>query len=290
MLSQNSLANPLLTHSVLANPVLANTIDCAQSSNLANTLFDLGDCFGNLCRIPLESAFRLFQSSNQNCTPPENQRLLTQQLHTSIPFAVSREWQNQVWSYQVSLHTDTNSSLPLHQHLGAKTLTSIPAEHKTNLKEWLYFASPLDKLLHLDWQLLSAEQLRLQRLQHLSYWLKSKLEQGRSLETFLLVPLTDLPLGDGLNQSLKHSFARIGKQSLPNQQRLSALNYAVFQQGKLIEGYGLQPNELFQIKDRLNAYVVANDQACSQGANPSLLILDQRQCLQTLAQLDAVGI
>jgi len=275
MLLQNSPTNTLLV----------NTIDCAQSSSFVNTLFDFGDCLGNLCRIPLESAFRLFQKTHQNAALPSNQRLLTHQLHTSIPFAISREWQNQVWSYQVSLHTNA-SSAPLHQYLGAKTLTSIPAEHKANIKEWLYFASPLDKLLDLDWHLLSVEQLQLQRLLHLRYWLQSKLEQGDLLESFLLVPLTDLPLGDGLNQSLTHSFARIGKQRLPNQQRLSALNYAVLQQDKLIEGYGLQPRSLFQIKDQLNEQMVKGDLACRKKTSTPLLILDQRQCSQTLAQLE----
>lgn len=258
MLSQNSLAN---TYS-------------SSSSLIANTLFDLGDCFGNLCRIPLESALRLFHSDTpEQQTSDLQPHTLANQLHTSIPFAVSREWQNQVWNYRVSLHTD-NQSQSLHRHLATKTLRSIPEADKADLKTWLYFASPLEHLLKLNWELLSAEQLKLQRLNHLRYWLINTLEQSSHVEGLLLQPLNDLPLGDGLSQHLAQSFARVGKQSLPNQTRLESLHFAVIRQGALSEGYGLAPNALFSVRQQLAAG--------SQPEDQPILVLDRKQCERLL--------
>lgn len=253
--------------------------------SFANTLFDLGDCFGNLCRIPLDSALRLFQTLVSNPLPAAS-RPLAQQIHTSIPFAVSHEWHNKVWQYQLSLHTDQDNQRHhqvLQQHLAAKTLSSIPDAEKDQLKQWLYFASPLDQLLHLDWQLLSPEQLRQQRLHHLRHWLNDKLQQGRLSGPLLLAPLTDLPFGDGLSHNLSHnlshSFARVGKLPLPNQQRLGALKYALLVEGKLTQGYGLSPQALFQ------CHPSQRQPGSAENKSP-LLILDQQQCQAYLNQLE----
>ncbi|MFG1491824.1 hypothetical protein ABMA58_21410, partial [Oceanospirillum sp. HFRX-1_2] len=181
MLSQNPSANPL---------------EFASPAHLSTALFDLGDCFGNLCRLPLQSALKLFGSHLSERTPqvrPQSQsRFLTQQLKTNIPFAVSREWQNQVWNYQLSLQcADTfHADQTLHQHLSSRSLSSIPTEQKGNLQEWLYFASPLEKLTQLDWQLLSFEEQKQLRLQNLAFWFRHKLEQGSLIGDLLLVPFT----------------------------------------------------------------------------------------------------
>lgn len=276
MLSQNPSANPF---------------EFASSSHLTSALFDLGDCFGNLCRLPLQSALKLFSSDSneqhsvsatQNLSTPPS-RFLAQRLKTNIPFAVSREWQNQVWNYQISLQADDSFSAnqALHQHLSSRSLTSIPTEQKVNLQEWLYFASPLEKLTQLDWQLLSAEEQKLHRLQNLALWFRHKLEQGSLIGDLLLVPFTDLPLGDGLNIKPAHSFARLGKLALPNQQKLSALNFAILRSGTLTEGYGLQPTKLFSACDQLNSQSLASD-------NQPLLLLDHKQCLENLHQLEQV--
>lgn len=263
MLSQNTLANPF---------------DLPQASELSRTLFDLGDCFGNLCRLPLENALQLFQSSR--APSHTDHRQFAQQLDTNIPFAISREWKNHVLHYQVSLHTET--SQPLHQHLTSRSLSSIPAQSKSATKEWLYFASPLNHLTQLDWQLLSPEALKLRRLQHLAWWLQKQLQDGSLLGDLLLTPLEDLPLGDGLNLSPAHSFARVGKQSLPNQQRLPALNFAIFRQGRLTEGYGLSPQALFNAQDQLQQ--LSSDPTIAETEQP-LLVLNQQQCLKILQQL-----
>lgn len=285
MLSQNPPANPF---------------EFASSSHLTSALFDLGDCFGNLCRLPLQSALKLFGSPapvthRTESTPkilyseqpqilsPAPSRLLAHQLKTNIPFAVSREWQNQVWSYQLSLQPGATSAAnqSLHQHLSARSLTSIPTEQKAHLREWVYFASPLEKLTQLDWQLLSAEEQKLQRLQNLALWFRHKLEQGCPIDNLLLVPFTDLPLGDGLNIKPAHSFARLGKLALPNQQKLSTLNFAIFRQGILTEGYGLQPSALFAAGEQLKGEALSSE-------NQALLLLDHKQCLDYLRQLESL--
>ncbi|WP_417595395.1 hypothetical protein [Oceanospirillum sp.] len=272
----------------------ANPFEFASPSYLTSALFDLGDCFGNLCRLPLQSAVKLFGSyssdnrsestsdSARQRLPIPPSRFLAQQLKTNIPFAVSREWKNQVWSYQLSLHTSYTGpdSHALHRHLSARSLTSIPTEQKDSVQDWLYFASPLDHLTRLHWQLLTTEELKQQRLLNLTFWLKQKLNQGSLINNLLLTPLTDLPLGDGLNLQPARSFARVGKQSLPDQQRLPSLHFAIFRQHRLTEGYGLQPSELFAAQEKLAAQssVLASDQA--------LLILDYRQCSKILELLE----
>ncbi len=271
----------------------ANPFEFASSSHLTSALFDLGDCFGNLCRLPLQSAIKLFGSYSPNThsvstsdsapqrlsIPPS--RFLAQQLKTNIPFAVSREWQNQVWNYQLSLQPNNSidACQTLHQHLISRSLTSIPTEQKGNLQEWLYFASPLEKLTQLDWQLLSQEEQKRHQLQNLVLWFRQKLEQGSLTGELLLVPFTDLPLGDGLNIKPTHSFARLGKLSLPNQQKLLPLNFAVFQQGALTEGYGIQPAALFSACDQLRSNPL-------NSGNQPLLLLDHKQCLENLLKLE----
>ena len=278
MLSQNPSANPF---------------EFASSSHLSSALFDLGDCFGNLCRLPLQSAIKLFGSHSSD-NPSEftsgnapqtlsaaPSRFLAQQLKTNIPFAVSREWQNQVWNYQLSLQPNNTSDAcqTLHQHLISRSLTSIPTEQKGNLREWLYFASPLEKLTQLDWQLLSQEEQKHYQLQNLALWLRQKLEQGSLIGELLLVPFTDLPLGDGLNIKPTHSFARLGKLGLPNQQKLTPLNFAIFRQGALTEGYGIQPAALFSACDQLRIQPLSSD-------NQPLLLLDHQQCIENLLRLE----
>lgn len=280
MLSQNPSANPF---------------EFASSSHLTSALFDLGDCFGTLCRLPLQSALKLFGSTSTGThlsehasetlsqTLPESSRFLAQQLKTNIPFAVSREWQNQVWNYQLSLQHDDSfrANQTLHQHLSSRSLTSIPTEQKGNLQEWLYFASPLEKLTQLDWQLLSTEEQKLHRLQNLALWFRHKLEQGSLIGDLLLVPFTDLPLGDGLNIKPAHSFARLGKLALPNQQKLSSLNFAIFRNGSLTEGYGLQPSILFSASEQLKGQTLDSE-------NQAVLLLDHKQCLENLQQLEQI--
>lgn len=279
MLSQNPSANPF----EIASPV-----------QLTSALFDLGDCFGNLCRLPLQSAIKLFASHTSNNShetaygvtqqtlSAAPSRFLAHQVNTNIPFAVSLEWQNQVWNYQVSLRPDNSldANQLLHRHLSARSLSCIPTEQKPNLQEWLYFASPLEKLTQLDWQLLSDEEQKLHRLQNLTLWFRNKLEQGSLIGDLLLVPFTDLPLGDGLNIKPTHSFARVAKFALPHQQKLSALNFAIIHQGALTEGYGLQPEKLFTAFNQLS------NQALACEEHP-LLLLDHHQCLKNLHRLEA---
>ncbi|OOV87037.1 hypothetical protein [Oceanospirillum linum] len=274
---------------MLSQTTTANSLDFASPAQLTNTLFDLGDCFGNLCRLPLKSALKIFQplsqpqtNSSDHSEPAQKHHLFSQQLQTNIPFAVSREWKNQVWSYQLSLHTPHtgSDSHALHRHLSARSLTSIPTEQKDSVQDWLYFASPLDHLTRLHWQLLTAEELKQQRLLNLAFWLKQKLDQGSLINNLLLTPLTDLPLGDGLNLQPARSFARVGKQSLPDQRRLPSLHFAIFRQHRLTEGYGLQPSELFAAQEKLAA------QSSVMASNQALLILDYRQCSELLELLE----
>ena len=278
MLSQNTSANPL----EFASPV-----------HLTSALFDLGDCFGNLCRLPLQSAIKLFGShasdnshepaygSTQQTLSAAPSRFLAQHVNTNIPFAVSREWQNRVWSYQLSLHPEHNADAnqTLHRHLSARSLSSIPTEQKGNLQEWLYFASPLKRLTQLDWQLLTEQEQKRRRLQNRAHWFRQKLEQGSLIGDLLLIPFTDLPLGGGLNRKPIHSFTCLGKLALPNQQKLGALNFAIFRQGVLDEGYGLQPVKLFRACDQLRNQPLASEYH-------SLLLLDHKQCLENLHRLE----
>ena len=259
-----------------------------QSSTLIHTLFDLGDCFGHLCRLPLENALTLFRSASDTAlkrpaadTLHSAEYLLPHQLRTNIPFAVSREWQNRVCRYHTSLPTSSGRQdpTPLHHHLNARSLSAIPAEPKQEQRSWLYFTGPLEQLTQLNWQLLSPYEQQHYRLQHLQHWLENKLEQGSLIGHLLLTPLTDLPFGDGLNLNPASSFARVGKQSLPGRQRLPALHFAILRGGRLTEGYGLPPRQLFSVQKQLSDEILAPD-------DQALLILDADQCLRIRHQLD----
>lgn len=293
----------------------------AQNTSVDNhalyAFFTLGDCFGHLCRFPLESLLPFlpaFTSSSNELNDPlkasessalvvpnANQALpshqarvvhqaLPRQLHASIPFAVSQEWQDKVWHYQVSLHTG-QASQSLHEYLSRDCVSSIPEQQKANLQHWVYFASSLDQLKQqLIWQPLTPEQHLRQRIDHLYDWLQLRLQQASLIEHFLILPLTDLPFGEGLNHKLSDSLARVGKLCLPNRERLPALNYALIRQGRLSEGYGLRPDKLAGLVATLRqAESIGTGRAeYSEGETPSedtFLVLDQRQCQRLIALL-----
>lgn len=290
----------------------------AQNTSVDNhalhAFFTLGDCFGHLCRFPLESLLPFLpaftSSSNERNDPLKasessalvvpNQFLsnqarathqaLPRQLHASIPFAVSQEWQDKVWHYQVSLHTG-QASQSLHEHLSRDCVSSIPEQQKANLQHWVYFASSLDQLKQqLIWQPLTPEQHLRQRIDHLYDWLQLRLQQASLIEHFLILPLTDLPFGEGLNHKLSDSLARVGKLCLPNRERLPALNYALIRQGRLSEGYGLRPDKLAGLVATLRqAESIGTGRAeYSEGGAPSedtFLVLDQRQCQRLIVLL-----
>lgn len=259
-----------------------------QTSTLIHTLFDLGDCFGHLCRLPLENALTLFRSASDTAlkrpavdTLHTAEYLLPHQLRTNIPFAVSREWQNRVCRYHTSLPTSSGrqDTAPLHHHLNARSLSAIPAEPRQEQRSWLYFTGPLEQLTQLNWQLLSPYEQQHYRLKHLQHWLENKLEQGSLIGNLLLTPLTDLPFGDGLNLNPAHSFARVGRQSLPGRHRLPALHFAILRNNRLTEGYGLSPQALFSAHQQLTCKATLLD-------DQALLILDADQCGQILHLLD----
>ncbi len=295
----------------------------AQNTSVDNhalhAFFTLGDCFGHLCRFPLESLLPFlpaFTSSSNELNDPlkasessalvvpnhllsnqflSNQALpshqaravhqaLPRQLHASIPFAVSQEWQDKVWHYQVSLHTG-QASQSLHEHLSRDCVSSIPEQQKANLQHWVYFASSLDQLKQqLIWQPLTPEQHLRQRIDHLYDWLQLRLQQASLIEHFLILPLTDLPFGEGLNHKLSDSLARVGKLCLPNRERLPALNYALIRQGRLSEGYGLRPDKLAGLVATLRqAESIGTGQAEDEALpEDTFLVLDQRQCQRLL--------
>lgn len=253
------------------------------------SFFATGDCSGHLCRFPLASLLpfltQLFSSSEPSAEHTDTAdpfetdlhslpSALSDRLHASVPFAISQEWQNQVWHYQVSLHHH-QAIQPLHQHLNPKSLSSIPEQQKGDLQHWIYFASSLDELKQqLIWQPLTREQRTRQRINHLYDWLQQQLQEGSLISHHLILPLTHLPFGDGLNRKASDSLNRIGKLCLPDRQRLQPLHYALIDQGRLSEGYGLAPDQLFSLTRELS----------ERGLNETLLVLDQRQCL-TLVDL-----
>ncbi len=273
------------------------------------SFFAVGDCLGHLCRFPLDtllqhlpvltSALSSRADDTVDCFPPNDPQLaslptntgpspapqwdslapsaLPQQFYSNVPFAIAQEWQNKVWHYQVSLHSAQESRC-LHEHLAQDCLTSIPEQEKAQLQHWVYFASSLDQLKQqLTWQPLTQEQRQLQRIHHLYDWLQLRVQQASLIEQLLILPLTDLPFGEGLNRNVATSLARVSKLSLPNRDRLPALNYALVRNGRLQEGYGLHPNHLGLLTAALQD---KSDQ------EETFLVLDQTQCLKLLQQLE----
>ena len=278
----------------------------AQNTSVDNhafqSFFAAGDCSGHLCRFPLASLLPYLSELFSSVLPQfasasvdsvsEHQELpsasiaepslqavqlvLSERIHASVPFAVSQEWHNQVWHYQVSLHHH-QAIQPLHQHLSQNSLSSIPEQQKTNLQHWIYFASSLDQLKQqLILQPLTPEQRTRQRINHLYDWLQQQLQEGSLIDQHLILPLTSLPLGDGLNRKVSDSLQRVGKLCLPDRQRLQPLNYALISDGRLSEGYGLLPDALFRVTDSLSAAGLNHE---------TLLVLDQSQCQQLVDTL-----
>ncbi|OPX55188.1 hypothetical protein BTE48_10550 [Oceanospirillum multiglobuliferum] len=122
---------------------------------------------------------------------------------------------------------------------------------------------------------LSASQLQQLRINHLYQWLLAQLQSSHN--DYLQLSATDLPLTFNRYSKLADQLRSLSRINLPNRERLPQLHYALFEQGRLIEGFGLRPDQVQPLRTQLDI-------------NAKVLILSRQQCTQLAQQLAAFAI
>lgn len=116
-----------------------------------------------------------------------------------------------------------------------------------------------------------SQSVQQRRIAHLYQWFLNQLASQES--DYLQLAVSDLPL-NSRRPKLADQLRALSKISLPNRTQLPLLHYALFEQGRLIEGFGLRPDQVKSLSSALDIHA-------------KVLMLSRQQCTQLAEQLAA---